>query len=63
MQDNAKIIILVTVMTVATGMFISLFVMESNVEIVSDNDLHGGRSRKQTKRKLNNRKKTHRHKH
>ena len=63
MQDNAKIIILVTVMTVATGMFISLFVMESNVEIVSDNDLQGGGSRKQTKRKLNNRKKTHRHKH
>ena len=52
MQDNAKIIILVTVMTVATGMFISLFVMESNVEIVSDNDLQGGGSRKQTKRKL-----------
>ena len=63
MQDNAKIIILVTVMTVATGMFISLFVMESNVEIVSDNELQGGGSRKQTKRKLNNRKKTHRHKH
>ena len=63
MQDNAKIIILVTVMTVATGMFISLFVMESNVEIVSDNELQGGGSRKQPKRKLNNRKKTHRHKH
>ena len=63
MQDNAKIIILVTVMTVATGMFISLFVMESNVEIVSDNELQGGGSRKQTKRKLNNIKKTHRHKH
>ena len=63
MQDKAKIIILVTVMTVATGMFISLFVMESNVEIVSDNELQGGGSRKQTKRKLNNRKKTHRHKH